>query len=106
MFNHEQKITHNYDKNQLTVMVYGPFTAELHRVFVAAYKNCPDTILRVVLDMRHSTYMDSTALGMLVMMREHFSTLKQNVEITITHLNPTLETLFKQVCFNRLFTVK
>ena len=60
------------DENKtLMIQVAGKFDFSVHPEFRAAYKDV-DRSFSVVVDLRGTDYMDSAALGMLLLLRDEF----------------------------------
>lgn len=58
------------DGQELTIQVQGRFDFSSHREFRDAIRACPRKPQRYVVDLRMTEYMDSSALGMLLLLRE------------------------------------
>ena len=62
------------EKKQLVISINGSFNFEQHGEFREAYRHIPaDKNLQVSVDLRNTDYMDSAALGMLLLLDEHFN---------------------------------
>lgn len=57
------------DGSKLTIAINGRFDFGLHQAFRDAYERFKDT--PVVIDLKDTTYIDSSALGMLLLLRDH-----------------------------------
>ncbi|MEO5363982.1 MAG: STAS domain-containing protein [Magnetococcus sp. DMHC-8] len=56
---------------EIIISITGQFVFDLHRPFRAAYLHGEHTQkIRFIIDMSHVEYLDSAAIGMLLMMRE------------------------------------
>ena len=68
-------VQHTYDSSNKTlqISISDHFNFDVHSEFREAYRNIPangaDT---VIVDLRRTEYMDSSALGMLLLLDEHF----------------------------------
>ena len=69
------------DGRSMTINVNGRFDFSTHQDFRAAYEQGPGPEARYVLDLGQTEYMDSSALGMLLMLREHAGGPSANVRI-------------------------
>ncbi|KTB72403.1 STAS domain-containing protein [Pseudomonas syringae] len=58
------------DGRQLTLFIEGRFDFDAHQDFRAAYEEYPRD-LDYVVDLRSTHYLDSSALGMLLLLRDH-----------------------------------
>jgi len=69
------------DGATLTIYIQGRFDFSSHQDFRAAYehlKRAPDTY---IVDMRETSYLDSSALGMLLLLRDHAGGDQSRIEI-------------------------
>lgn len=60
----------NPEHNLLEIQVDGRFDFSLHRAFRDAYEKVDLSKARVVIDLTRTQYLDSSALGMLLVLRE------------------------------------
>jgi len=68
------------EKN-LTITVSGNFNFDLHANFRETYKEIsPADVSTVSVNLNQATYMDSSALGMLLLLDEHFADIQINLE--------------------------
>ncbi len=56
---------------KLTIRVKGRFDFGRHREFREAYEHLNSAPRTVVVDLKEATYLDSSALGMLLLLRDH-----------------------------------
>ena len=77
-----------YD-SKATLRLKGRFQFDSHREFRSAYEPyIEDPAIRVVvIDFSGVDYLDSSALGMLLMLRDRMSSAKQEVTLTGVHGN-------------------
>ena len=66
----EPDATFDNAKNQIVIKASTRFDFSSHREFRAAYMGCPANASYVV-DLSETDYIDSSALGMLLLLREH-----------------------------------
>jgi anti-anti-sigma factor len=59
------------DEKKLTIKVKGRFDFGRHQEFRSAYERQPERPDTVVVDLKEATYLDSSALGMLLLLRDH-----------------------------------
>lgn len=57
------------DGQKLTISVKGRFDFAKHQAFRESYED--KALARVVIDLKEATYLDSSALGMLLLLRDH-----------------------------------
>ncbi|MBF0107592.1 MAG: STAS domain-containing protein [Magnetococcales bacterium] len=78
------------------------FNFEIHRDFRDAYSKCkPNSAF--VIDMKRVEYLDSSALGMLLLLREYAGADKADVRII--NCKSMVERLLKVANFDRLFKI-
>lgn len=63
--------TSSDDGKTVTIHVSGRFDFAAHRAFLQAYKEYPRGERQFVVDLKHAEYLDSSAMGMLLQLREH-----------------------------------
>ncbi len=56
---------------QVVIKVSGRFDFSCHQEFIAGYKAYPKGEARFVVDLSGTEYMDSSAMGMLLQLRDH-----------------------------------
>ncbi|MBF8779251.1 STAS domain-containing protein [Pseudomonas fulva] len=59
------------DEKRLTIKIRGRFDFGKHQDFRNAYEHLPARAESVVVDLGAATYLDSSALGMLLLLRDH-----------------------------------
>lgn len=86
----------------VTIVLDERFNFEIHREFRDTYvKNPPNSAF--VVEMKKVEYLDSSALGMLLLLREFAGGDKANIKII--NCKPMVERIFKVANFDRLFSV-
>lgn len=92
------------DGRALTINVSGRFDFSTHQDFRAAYETDQDVRpSRYVLDLGATDYMDSSALGMLLMLREHAGGERANVRIT--NCGDSIRNVLTIANFQKLFSI-
>lgn len=96
-------VSHHFDKNrnEVIIRVTDRFDFSCQKEFRTAYQNYPKGG-RYIIDLSQVDYMDSSALGMLLMLREHASSSKEN--LVLRSVNPTLMKILTIANFGRMFT--
>ena len=92
---------HEEAESKVVIEVEGRFDFQLHREFRAAYEGIMGA-KRYMVDLRQATFVDSTALGMLLLLRDHAG--GDRLAVSITAGTPALHTL-KLAGFDALFSV-
>jgi anti-anti-sigma factor len=59
--------------------------------------------MRYVIDLQHTDYMDSSALGMLLVLREHAGS--GSASVAITRCKPEVRKILQIANFERLFDI-
>lgn len=91
----------NNNGKVLTISVIGNFSFELQDAFRASYES--GGMERYIIDLEHTEYMDSAALGMLLMMREMVG--GDNADITLQNCGQDIRVILKVANFEDLFTI-
>ena len=89
--------------NELTVQIEGRFDFSAHQEFRDAYEKSDDGIKDYVIDMGKATYLDSSALGMLLLLRDHAG--GDNAKVRITKCNPDVKKILTISNFEQLFAI-
>ena len=86
----------------LTISVFGRFEFSLRNQFRDCYKEIQLEPKHYVVDMQNVSYIDSTGLGMLLLLRDFAGGKKNDVAITgcNDYIKKTLETVKFQDLFN------
>ncbi len=90
--------------NELTVQVEGRFDFSAHQEFRDAYEKTGDGVKNYVIDMSRATYLDSSALGMLLLLRDHAG--GDNANVRITKCNQDVKKILTISNFEQLFTIE
>ncbi|MEY8204081.1 MAG: STAS domain-containing protein [Bermanella sp.] len=90
--------------NELTVQVEGRFDFSAHQEFRDAYEKTEEGVKNYVIDMSRATYLDSSALGMLLLLRDHAGGDSANVRIT--QCNQDVKKILTISNFEQLFTIE
>lgn len=89
------------DGQTLTISVKGRFEFNLYRDFRSAYED--KNARRYVIDLKDTEYMDSSALGMLLVLRDRCG--GDQARISILNSNPAIREILTVSNFNKLFEV-
>lgn len=87
----------------VTITVSDKFDFSLHRTFREAYKNCSTKGVKFEVDLSKADYMDSSALGMLLLLREHAEGLSG--QVSIVHPSTSVKKVLTVASFDRLFSI-
>lgn len=83
----------------LTIRVVGRFDFAVHQQFRAAYEEVAEPPSRVIVDLADTDYLDSSALGMLLILREYAGAAR----ITLRHARKDVGEILRIASFNKLF---
>ncbi len=81
----------NTETNTLTIQVSGKFDFNVHNSFRSAYKDITNKSLNVNVDLKHADYMDSSALGMLLLLDEFFPDTRVKIINSNKYVKQVLE---------------
>ncbi|BBN81000.1 anti-anti-sigma regulatory factor [Pseudoalteromonas sp. A25] len=91
------------DGKTLTIQIRGKFDFNLVQSFRQAYADIDPQTQKVVVDLRETDYMDSSALGMLLNMKK---TLAESVAtIQIANCRPQLKKILQISRFDKKFDI-
>lgn len=98
-------ITSNLSDDQITVTikVAGRFDFSTHQDFVQAYKGYPKGDKCYVVDLGGAEYMDSSAMGMLLQLREYS---RPGANVTLANSNETVRDVLQIANFGKLFIIE
>ena len=89
--------------NIVTINISGRFDFNSHKDFRQAYSDTDGANCVYVVDMSAAEYIDSSALGMLLLLREHAGS--ENSKITISNAVSEVKDILTVSNFDKLFTL-
>lgn len=89
------------DGHQLKICVQGRFDFAMHKAFRHAYEGAPGTVRTYVVDMQDTEYLDSSALGMLLILRDYAG--GERSDVMITNCNENIKEIFELANFHQCF---
>lgn len=92
------------DGSELTIKVSGRFDFSAHQEFRQTYESGPAEVSSYVIDMTDATYLDSSALGMLLLLRDHAG--GDSASIRIINCNSDVKKILTISNFGQLFTIE
>lgn len=94
------------DGSKVTIAIAGRFDFGIHREFRNAYEKAEvkSGTPSYIVDLGGTEYMDSSALGMLLLLREHAG--GDRSEVTIVNCRPVIKEILDIANFDKLFTIK
>jgi anti-anti-sigma factor len=90
--------------DQLTIRIQGRFDFSAHQEFRNAYEAVDKSPSSYCVDMNETTYLDSSALGMLLLLRDHAGGDNSNIEIV--NCSPDVKKILTISNFEQLFIIQ
>ncbi len=90
------------EKGLVTIAIDGRFDFAQHKAFRSAYKDADTKAMHFVVDLSDASYLDSSALGMLLLLREHVGSDPSRVRITGS--GEDVRRVLRIANFDKLFT--
>ena len=91
------------DGRKLTIAIKGRFDFAKHQEFRDAYEELNPRPACVVVDLKEATYLDSSALGMLLMLRDHVG--GEDAEVQVVNTNADVRKILAISNFDKLFDI-
>lgn len=91
------------DGEALTISIKGRFDFSAHQAFRDAYESTVGADSHYVIDMAETTYLDSSALGMLLLLRDYAGGDKANIDIARS--SPDVRKILTISNFEQLFNI-
>jgi len=89
--------------DEVTVSVAGRFDYRIYDSFKASFSNINEESKTVNVDLSETEYMDSSALGMLLMLREHAG---RAVKVFLVNPTPDVMRVLTIANFDKLFSIR
>jgi len=96
-------VTATTNGNTITLKVSGRFDFSSHQEFRQIYEAVSAEVTNYMVDMADATYLDSSALGMLLLMRDHAG--GDDAKIEIVNCNEDVKKILTISNFGQLFTI-
>ena len=91
------------DGQELTIAIQGRFDFGAHQAFRDAYERVESTPKRYQVDLQGTTYLDSSALGMLLLLRDHAG--GDHAQIRLLNCNGDVRKILAISNFEQLFQI-
>lgn len=88
---------------KVTIAVSGKFDFQLYDEFRSAYVDTPGTGVKYEVDLSGTDYLDSSALGMLLLLREHAG--GEGSRIDISNASTDVKKILDVANFGKLFSI-
>ena len=92
------------DKNQVTISIKNNFDFSLHQYFRDSYAGCNNPKTTFILDLSQTEYMDSSALGMILLLKDHADNL--GGAVIVKQPSDTVYKILEIAQFHRLITIE
>ena len=92
------------DGSELAIEIVGRFDFSLQMQFRQAYESNRGKPQRYCIDMRGADYLDNSALGMLLLLRDYAGGDAANVRIS--HCSAEIRSALQRANFEKLFTIE
>ena len=89
---------------QVTISVTDRFDFSVHREFREAYRASGGPGVTYSVDLAQTEYMDSSALGMLLLLKEHAG--GDRASVVIRHAPPNIRKILEIANFHKLFAIE
>jgi anti-anti-sigma factor len=89
------------DGQKLTISIKGRFDFAKHQAFRESYED--KKLSAVVVDLKEATYLDSSALGMLLLLRDHAG--GENSDIRVVNSSSDVKKILAISNFDKLFDI-
>ena len=96
-------ITESQDSKEIVISVEGRFDFSCHQEFVQSYKAFPQGEKRYVVDLSQTEYMDSSAMGMLLQLREYGDKAEG---VSLVNGNDSVMGILRIANFDKLFRIE
>jgi len=90
------------DGNEITIHISGRFDFSTHRDFVSGYKEYTKGEKTFIVDLNAADYMDSSAMGMLLQLREYG---KGDAGVKLINANDGIREILRIANFDKLFSI-
>lgn len=92
------------DNKRLKISISERFDFSLHQQFRDSYLNCNENGVEFTLDLSKTTYMDSSALGMILLLKDHAD--KLSGKVVIRKPNEAVNKILEIAQFHRLMPIE
>jgi anti-anti-sigma factor len=92
------------DLKNVEISIDGRFDFSLHQHFRDSYVNCKESGSIFTLNLAQTTYMDSSALGMILLLKDHAESYSGKV--TICKPSESVNKILEIAQFHRLLTIE
>ena len=90
------------DKNEVVIKVSGRFDFSCHQDFLKGYRAYPPGSKGYVVDLSQAEFMDSSAMGMLLQLREYGD---KKAGVSLVNGSESVKDILRIANFDKLFTI-
>ena len=98
------QVSKNIQDKAMTISITGRFDFGTHKEFRSAYQDLNGLFSSYIVDMKDVEYIDSSALGMLLLLLEHGKSC--GGKVVIAGCNPDIARILKIANFDKLFDIR
>ena len=98
------KIIMSEQEKSMTISIEERFDFSLHQQFREAYSQCSQPGVGFILELGETSYMDSSALGMILLLKDYAANLSGSV--VIRNPNEEVNKILEIAQFHRLLTIE
>ncbi len=91
------------DGREITITIKGRFDFNTHQSFREHYESILHPNAKYIIDLSSTDYLDSSALGMMLLLREQVG--EDQADIAIIRCRPEIRRILEIVNFNQLFKI-
>ena len=91
------------EASEVRIVVEGRFDFSAHKEFRDSYEGIATQVDNYTVDMQNATYLDSSALGMLLLLRDYAG--GDNARVEIVNCNPDVRKILSISNFEQLFRI-
>lgn len=92
------------DNRQVRIVVSQQFDYSLHQAFRDAYRSVQQSGVTFTVDLANATYMDSSALGMILLLKEHAE--KLGGRVVLAKPNASVHKILTIANFDQFVTIE
>lgn len=96
-------VTSSVSDNELTIRVSGKFDFSCHQDFRSTYEDLADKPSKFTIDLSETSYLDSSALGMLLLLRDYAG--GDSAKVGIRGASPDIKKILSISNFEQLFDI-
>lgn len=89
--------------NKVTISVSGKFDFQLYDEFRSSYEETKGSGVHYIVDLSATDYLDSSALGMLLLLREHAG--GDSAKVDVTNTSADVKKILDVANFGKLFNI-